>query len=156
MNSRRFVLLLVVIVALALVASGVYAYRWLSAPAGVALEISDVWARPSAGLEAGGSSAIYLTLRNIGRTPDRLVGASSDVAEVVQLHNTETRNGVSMMFMLEAIEVPARSQVLFQPGGLHIMLIQLKRPLLAGETITATLEFEKSGPLKLDVEVRNP
>jgi copper(I)-binding protein len=127
------------------------------APDAPRLEIVDAWAHTAVMADAGNTtSAAYLTIRNTGRQPDRLIGASSDFAEFVEIHTTEERNGVMMMAPVKAVEVPARGQVVLKPGGLHIMFIKIKHGLSAGDTINLTLEFEKSGPIKLAVAARDP
>jgi len=104
---------------------------------------------------AGGTGVVYLTLMNQGRQPDRLMGAKSDIAQAVELHRTTTEGGVMKMQPIAGgVEVPARSRVIFEPGGAHIMLIGLKRDLKAGDRFRVALEFEKTGTLMVESEVR--
>jgi len=105
----------------------------------------------------GSTGVVYLTLINEGREADRLISAASDVAETVEFHETKMEGDVMKMQPLpEGIEVPAGGQVELKPGGYHIMLINLKRDLKVGDRFTVTLEFEKSGTLNVEVEVREP
>jgi periplasmic copper chaperone A len=105
--------------------------------------IENGWARATAaGQSVGGG---FLTVRNPGDTPDRLVGASSDVAEKVELHTHMNENGVMKMRPVPAIEVPAKGTVTLAPGGLHLMLFGLKAPLKEGQHVPVTLDFEKAG-----------
>lgn len=105
------------------------------------VEITDVWARASPGGARNG--AAYLTMQS--PTGDRLTEAASPVADTVELHTMTMDGGVMRMREIAAIDLPAGEKVTLKPGGLHVMLIGLKQPLQAGETIKLTLEFEKSG-----------
>lgn len=111
----------------------------------------------SAGMQgAGGTSAAYMVLKNSGREADRLLEVQTDVAEVVETHLSEERDGVMVMSQVEGIDVPAQGQTELKPGGLHIMLINLTQDLKPGETINLTLIFEKSDPIQIAVPVREP
>lgn len=133
---------------------GVLAACGVQGPAGPSLHVGDVWSRPA---PAGGTGVVYLTLENQGRQPDRLTGAKSDVADTVELHRTKMEGDVmQMQSVAGGVEVPARSRVIFEPGGAHIMLIGIKRDLKASERFPVVLEFEKSGTLTVESEVRQP
>jgi copper(I)-binding protein len=142
------------------------------APAGSSIEIEDVWARPAMAMKettesseggAGmgqpmpGTGAVFMLLRNRGLEADRLVGGQTDVANVVEIHETVMEGEVMKMQMLtNGLEVPARGEVLLKPGGYHIMLIGMQRDLAVGDTFTLELQFEKSGILTVEPEVREP
>ncbi len=89
----------------------------------------------------GGNSAAYMRLVNNGSVADALVGASTDVAKVVEIHNMTMENGVMRMFPVEQIEIPAGGTAELQPGGFHVMLIDLNKDLNAGDTVDLTLKF---------------
>lgn len=128
-----------------------------SAPNEPRLEVIDAWAHTAVLADAGAStSAAYMTIRNTGKVDDRLIGASSDFAEFVELHTTEERNGVMMMAPVKAVNIPARGQAELRPGGLHVMFIKIKHELNVGDKIKLTLEFEKSGKMELEVAAREP
>jgi hypothetical protein len=130
---------------------GVLAACGVRGPAGPSLRARDVWSRPA---PAGGTGVVYLTLENQGRQPDRLIGAKSDIAQAVELHRTTMEGGVMKMQPIAGgVEVPARSRVIFEPGGAHIMLVGLKRDLKAGDRFSVELRFEKSGTLSVESEV---
>lgn len=104
----------------------------------------------------GTTSAIYLTIVNKGGTPDRLIGASADVAQATELHKTVIdAQGVAQMEPVQGIAIPAHGTVVIDPGHYHIMLINLKQPLTVGQTFPATLQFQQSGPLPVTVTVRD-
>lgn len=128
-----------------------------NAPNEPRLEVVEAWAHTAVLADAGAStSAAYMTIRNTGKVDDRLIGASSDFAQFVELHTTEERNGVMMMAPVKAITIPARGQAELKPGGLHVMFIKIKRGLNAGDKLTLTLEFEKSGKMQLEITAREP
>lgn len=117
-----------------------------------AIQIETPWARESPPAAANG--AAYMTLVNTGREVDRLLSASGEVAETVELHTHLMENNVMKMRKVEAIEVAPGEPTALRPGGLHIMLIGLKQPLAAGQTFPLTLRFEKAGAASVQVTVR--
>jgi len=115
------------------------------------LAVHEPWAR--AALQ-GRTSAAYMTIENTTDALDRLVAAASPVARVVELHTHIMEGGVMRMRPVTAIEVNPGEPAVLRPGGLHVMLIDLTRPLRAGETIPLTLRFEKAGEVTIDVPVQ--
>lgn len=105
---------------------------------------------------SGSNSAAYLILRNTGSQDDRLLSASSDIAEAVELHISEIKNDVMTMRQVEAVDLAAGQQVELKPGGLHIMLIGLKQSLQPGQTVSLTLKFERAGMITIQAEVMMP
>jgi len=125
------------------------------------IRVTDAWARqapmmPATGHMHGdtGTGAVYVTLRNTGAIPDVLVGASSEAAEVVELHETIRDGEVMRMRPVETLALPAGATLAMKPGGLHIMLIHLKRALRPGDRVPLTLTFEHGAALTLKVPVR--
>jgi len=114
------------------------------------LVVHEPWAR--AALQ-GRTSAAYMTIENTTDTLDRLVAAASPVARVVELHTHILDGGVMRMRPVTAIEVNPGEPAVLRPGGLHIMLIDLARPLRQGETIPLTLRFERAGEVTVQVPV---
>ncbi|HEX5514897.1 MAG TPA: copper chaperone PCu(A)C [Gammaproteobacteria bacterium] len=98
--------------------------------------------------------AVYLELRNTGVEPDRLLSAAAPVAARTEVHTHTMQDGVARMHEVPAVELPAGATVQFQPGGFHIMLIELKAPLTEGESFPLTLNFERAGELSLTVPVQ--
>lgn len=115
---------------------------------------SGVWGRPSPKMAMAG--AVYVLIENQGNEADRLIGASSAAAKTVEIHESYMdENGVMGMRPLEGgLEIPAGNKAELKPGGYHIMLIDLVQPLEAGAKITVTLQFEKSGEIALEAEIR--
>lgn len=140
---------------------------------GEGIEVHNVWARPAslsmggqatpmAGMSGGGmhgsgvNSAVYFEMHNHGTTADTLLRAESDVARLVELHETKMVDNMMQMIPQDKIEVLADADIKFKPGGLHVMLIDLKRDLNVGDKFNVTLVFEKAGPITIEAEVRQP
>ncbi|MDW8371603.1 MAG: copper chaperone PCu(A)C [Geminicoccaceae bacterium] len=117
-----------------------------------AIEIAEPWARATA--PSQGNGAAYMVIRNHGPA-DRVVRAEAAVSRKVELHTHEIdAQGVARMIEIPAIELPAHATTELKPGGLHVMLIGLHRPLEAGSRFPLKLVFEKAGEVELEVEVR--
>jgi periplasmic copper chaperone A len=117
------------------------------------ITVEQPWARATpAGAITG---AAYMTLDNKSGTADRLTGASSDVAEKVQIHEMKVENGVmKMREVAGGLPIPAKGSVVLKPGSYHVMLIGLKKPLAPGEKFAMTLTFAKAGNISVTVPVQ--
>jgi copper(I)-binding protein len=98
--------------------------------------------------------AVYFMVENTGTEADRLVGASSDAAGVVQVHETTMVDGTASMGEVEGVDVPAGGSVTFEPGGYHVMLMEIPEALEVGSSIDVTLSFEGAGDLDVTAEIR--
>lgn len=116
------------------------------------LKISAPWTRATPkGAGVGGG---YLTITNTGTAPDRLVGGSTDIASRFEVHEMSMDNGVMKMRALaKGLEIKPGQTVEFKPGGYHVMFLGLKKQLMLGEHIKATLQFEKAGTVDVDFTV---
>jgi copper(I)-binding protein len=109
---------------------------------------SDVWSRQTVPGQRTG--AIYMTLTT--DAPTRLIGAATPAAGKVELHRTQIQEGVMKMHAVDAIDVKPGAAVKLAPGGYHVMLIDLKNPLSAGDRIPLELRFDgASGKQTLNV-----
>lgn len=108
------------------------------------------WSR-AAGV--GRVGAGFMTLRNTGPA-DRLVAVRADIAGRIELHTLIREEGIMRMRPVVAIDLPAHGTVTLQPGGLHLMLIDLKQALSVGETVPVTLVFEKAGEVRTQLAVQ--
>lgn len=104
------------------------------------------------GLPAGPNAALYLTVVG-GAEADSLVGADTSAARSVELHET-TMNDDGTMGMSEvaAVEVPAGETVRLEPGGFHLMLVDVE-PLVVGDEVDVTLTWEHGGDMTVTAEV---
>jgi len=118
-----------------------------------AISVSAAQARATVpGQRAGGA---FLTVANQGPA-DRLVAARAPVAARVELHTMRMEGDVMRMRQVDAIELPTGATVELKPGGMHLMFMDLKAPLKAGETVPVTLRFEKAGELTVSMPVQAP
>ena len=115
-----------------------------------ALSLEAPWTRAAG---QGGQGAGFLTIRNAGGA-DRLLSASTPAAGRTELHTMLRDGDIMRMRQVEAIAVPANGAVSLAPGGLHIMLIGLTRPLVVGESLPLTLVFEQAGAVTLQLAVQ--
>ncbi len=116
------------------------------------LTIFHPWARPTA--EDAKNGAVYLSIKNAGSEADKLISAESPVAEKTELHETLDENGVMKMRPVkDGVEIKPGSSQEFKPGGLHIMLLGLKKRLTEGEMVPLTLTLAKAGVINVDVKV---
>jgi hypothetical protein len=100
------------------------------------------------------SGAAYMTLTNKTQTADRLTGAASDVAAKVQIHEMKVVDGVmKMREVAGGLAIPAGGSVALKPGSYHVMLMGLKKPLVAGQSFPLTLTFAKAGNISVTVPV---
>jgi len=114
------------------------------------LKIEHPWARASAGPAPNG--AAFMTIHNSGDA-DRLVAATGDVAQRIELHTHMMEGDVMKMRQVPAVDVPADGTAALQPGGFHVMLIGLKAPLKEGARFPLTLTFERAGTVTVEVAV---
>jgi periplasmic copper chaperone A len=116
------------------------------------LQVRHPWMRATpAGVTV---AAGYLEIRNSGREPDRVLGASTPAAERVELHVQALEGDVLKMREVEDFGVPARQRLTLRPGGSHLMLVGLKQPLVKGGRVPLTLRFERAGELHIELEVQ--
>lgn len=115
--------------------------------------VQDPYARVSARMSSSG--AAFMVIENHSGQEDHLIGASSDVADKVELHtHKEDSNGVMRMIHVEeGFVLPKDGKIMMARGGHHVMFLGLKEPLQDGDMVHVTLEFEKAGAVEVDVPV---
>jgi copper(I)-binding protein len=107
------------------------------------------------GAPAGPNAALYFTASNEGGDADVLIGASTDVAETVELHETTQDDGTMGMRPVSDLVLPVGEILTLQPGGFHVMLIDVE-PLDEGDRVTVTLHWESAGDMEVEAEVVSP
>lgn len=115
------------------------------------LDLAHFWVRASIGKLT--NSAAYVMIKNKGGAADRLVSASSPLANKVELHEHIMEGDIAKMRPVAGVDVPAGGMAELKPGGYHIMIMGLKEPLKEGTTFPLTLTFAKGGSVKLEVPV---
>ena len=116
------------------------------------LEIDNPWSRA---VPKGGKVAVgYLTIKNTGTEPDRLVSGSTPVAGKLEIHEMTMDKGVMKMRPLAAgLEIKPGETVELKPESFHLMLTNLKQPIEKGKPFAASLVFEKAGPVDVEFAV---
>ena len=109
------------------------------------------WARATATKARNG--AAYITIKNSSGLRDRLLSEKSLAAKSAALHNHVMDSGVMKMRPAGSIEIPAYGTVIMKPGGLHVMLMGLKSPLVKGGSLPLTLTFEKAGTMTIQIKI---
>jgi periplasmic copper chaperone A len=117
------------------------------------LVISQAWSRATpGGAKIGGG---YLTIENRGAAPDRLIGGTWDANAKVEVHEMAMNNGVMTMRPLDqGLTIEPGKTVKLAPGGIHLMLFDLKSPFKPGDKVPVTLEFEKAGKVTFSLDVQ--
>jgi copper(I)-binding protein len=115
------------------------------------IAIRDAWTRPTAaGMPMG---VAYFVVRNDGNAADAIVTASTPAAARVEFHQTTLAGGMARMRPLREIGVPAGATVAIEPGGIHLMLVDLASGLSAGTRVPLTLVFRNAGKVEIELAV---
>lgn len=124
-------------------------FLFINNPSGITAE--NPWMRPAA---EGMNSAMFVKIMNNGEEADTLINAYSDIADVVEVHETYKKDNDMMgMRRAEKLVIEAGASLELKPKSYHIMLIKLKKDLAVGTKEKVTLEFSKSGKIELEVPV---
>lgn len=116
------------------------------------ITVSDAWIRASAPQQVNGAG--YAAIQNKSAQADRLISATAEVAERVELHTIINENGVTQMRQVTGIDVPAGGAVKLQPGGFHVMFLKLKQPFEQGKKVPIKFTFERAGEVIVNFEVK--
>jgi copper(I)-binding protein len=130
----------------------------LAGAASAQVEVKDAWARPAVPGQSGTGAFMTITAPQGAK----LVGASSAVAGVTEIHEMAMEGNVMKMRAIAALDLPAGRPVELKPGGYHVMLMDLKQPLKAGEKVKIELRLEMTDgkrvtqPIDVEVLMRAP
>jgi hypothetical protein len=113
------------------------------------IEIKDAWARATPG--GAQTAAAYVTIE--APDGDRLTGASTPAAQQAEFHSMTMEGSIMKMRQVDGIDLPAGQPVALKPGGYHIMLTGLAKPLEVGQSFPLTLDFAKAGAHQVTVSV---
>ena len=114
--------------------------------------ILSAWARAT----PGPTAAAYLELRNDGGEADRLIGASSPLAERIEFHAHRMADGVMSMAAVPEIALAPRETVRLRPGELHLMLFRIAHALRPGDRFPLSLTFERAGTVTVEAVTAAP
>ena len=101
-------------------------------------------------------AALRFVIDNGTGTDDTLESVTTDVAGSSTIHESALSGGMATMKARDSVAVPAGSKVTFAPGGLHVMLEDLRRPLEVGDTFDVTLHFARAGSVTVTAKVVSP
>ena len=117
---------------------------------------SDAWARSTAPDAA--TAAFYLEIRNEADAPDVLTGAATDVCDMVEIHTMTMVDDVMSMMPADAEEltVDAGESLILEPGGLHVMCMGLREPLVVDDQVDLEIRFESGATVAVSADIREP
>ena len=102
------------------------------------------------------ATGAFMVIRNGGDKDIKVVKASNPASKVTELHTHLNEGGVMKMRPVPAIEVKAKGEAVLKPGGLHVMLIDLKAPMKEGDVVPITLGFDDGSSKQVDAKVVRP
>ncbi|RPH43060.1 MAG: copper chaperone PCu(A)C [Burkholderiales bacterium] len=144
MSAHRLPSLRSLLAGIALVAAPVLSFAQVA--------VGDPWVRATVPQQQASGAFMTLTAPQGAR----LVGATSPVAGVVEVHEMKREGDVMRMRAIAGLDLPAGRAVKLEPGGYHVMLMSLKQTLNAGDTVPLTLIFEAADRSRQTVEVKAP
>jgi periplasmic copper chaperone A len=116
------------------------------------LKIENAWIRTASN---GMNSALYFDINNMTSKDDQLINVSSDIAKIVQIHETYMQGENMGMRKVDSITIKSKSIFHLSPGGFHVMIIRLKENLRSGDKKEFTLTFRNAGKIKVKAEVKS-
>ncbi|HUO44698.1 MAG TPA: copper chaperone PCu(A)C [Burkholderiales bacterium] len=119
-------------------------------PVYAGVTVSDAWIRATAPGQT--SAAVYLQIKSDAAA--KLVGASSPAAKTAQIHEMSMQGNVMKMRPIDALDLPAGKTVELKPGGYHVMLENIAKPLKKGATVPVTLTIEGADKQRQSLEVK--
>jgi len=121
-----------------------------AAPAFAQVTVTDPWVRGTVAQQSGTGAFMKIVSAQGGR----LVAVQTPAARVAEVHEMTMQGDVMAMRAIEALELPAGQSVELKPGGHHLMLMGLTRPLKDGETVPLTLTIQGKDGRRETVEVK--
>jgi periplasmic copper chaperone A len=131
---------------------GLSAAAMFAAVAYAQVEVKDAWVRTAVPGQSGTGAFMSITAKDGAK----LVGASSPVAGVTEVHEMKMENDVMRMRAVPALDLPAGQTVQLKPGGYHVMLMELKQALPKGSTVPLTLTLRDTKGQESKVELKLP
>ena len=122
-----------------------------SSASGSKLEVENAWARPT--IAAGRMTAAYFDLKNPSKEALTLISIELDIGDA-EIHESLIEDGVMRMRHRSEIRVAPGESLHFTPGGLHVMLMNLKQPLVLGETFSMKLKTKDNLTIPVQVQIR--
>jgi copper(I)-binding protein len=114
------------------------------------IEVHNAWVRPTV---AGENAAVYFAIHNHTAEDDELLSVTSNVTDAIEIHQSSMDNDIMQMSELASVPLAADEELLFKPGGIHIMLIGLKQDLVLGEHMGIVLHFKNHADIVVEVHI---
>jgi len=114
------------------------------------VKVDDPWVRATVAPQKATGAFMQLTSTKAAK----VVAASSPVAEMVEIHEMKMDDGVMKMRAVDALALPAGQPVALKPGSYHVMLMGLKAPIKAGDTVPLTLTVEGEDKQRTTIEIK--
>ncbi|MCP3754964.1 copper chaperone PCu(A)C [Streptomyces sp. TBY4] len=92
----------------------------------------------------------FMVIKNDSKTADKLTGVTSPLSDDLQIHETKDQK----MQQVQSLDVPANGELQLARGGSHVMFMGLKNIPKVGDKVSIELRFEKSGPVKVELDVK--
>lgn len=102
------------------------------------------------------ATGAFMVIKNNGDKDVKVLKADNPVSKVTELHTHLNEGGVMKMRPVSAIEVKAKGEAVLKPGGLHVMMIDLKAPMKEGDIVPITLTFDDGSSKQVDAKVVRP
>lgn len=118
------------------------------------VSVSDAYVRLAPPGQA--VTGAFMTFKNAGDKDHKIVKADNPASRVTELHTHTDEGGMMRMRQVKEIDIKTKGEAVLKPGGLHIMLIDLKQSLKEGENIEMTVSFEDGSSKKISAPVKKP
>ncbi len=151
MNKKCFAIGIAICLLLVCGAFLIQEFKNTGAPADGTVSVRGAYAYATSPVQKNG--AVFVNIVNDSPHDDKVMGASGELSERVELHTHTMDGDMMMMREVEHYALPAGAATILEPMGHHIMLMGLKAPLAAGNSFPITLTFEKHPPIIMDVQV---
>ena len=116
------------------------------------LSVTSAWSRATP--PGASMGVVYFQIENGGTRSDRLLKLKTSIAASASVHRTEIVDDIARMREVAVLHVAPGEKIEFAPGGYHVMLMGLKKPLVAGQKLELELLFEVAGPRRVVVPIR--
>ena len=113
--------------------------------------VKDQWVRPGA---KGMGTALYFTAENTGTEADTLYAVTSEVSDMIMLHETYSKGDMKGMKKVKAVVIEPGKSVKFNPGGKHVMVMNLKKDIKIGDEVEFILHFKNAGDISITAEAK--
>lgn len=125
---------------------------WAGSVLAQGVTVEESWARAT----VQGQKATGAFMKITAKEGTKLVGASSPAAAVTEIHEMKMDKDVMKMSAISALPIPAGKTVELKPGGLHVMLMDLKAPLNDKTNVPITLVFENAKGVRSNMDLQVP